>query len=244
MSNSINLCLSDSVQTLGSLSENMFTFNKNQAHVHYCEIVDKMLENQHKTCSHKAPVLSLVAEYQELCKCAFTLVLSLESYQGTVPGHQVWTLPYFRPIVLSFKPWIKINPLLELLRVAHFCQACAVRNEDSRYETEVALKIMQALIATNHCSFSLWVLHFYHKRKQKVHCAPGLDYVWNTLWKQIPFPTPPYPTPLYIEHHSHKTKIDEMFSFSVGWCDKKKNATFLLKLFFLIIWPFIFCSTG
>ena len=39
---------------------------------------------------------------------------------------------------MSFKP-IKIDPVMELLRVARFVQACAVRNEDSRYEIDLSV---------------------------------------------------------------------------------------------------------
>ena len=75
-----------------------------------CEIVGETVGNQRKTCSHKDPVLSLVLKCEVstlyssmgsepefwrwvLRKSVFTLVLSLESYPGTVPGHQVRTLP-------------------------------------------------------------------------------------------------------------------------------------------------------
>ena len=45
-----------------------------------------------------------------------------------------WNL-YFRPFVLLLKP-IKIDPVSELSRALFRRQACAVKNEDSRYETE------------------------------------------------------------------------------------------------------------
>ena len=78
----------------------------NRAHAHYCEILGKALGYQRKTCSHKDPMVSLVAECKVstwysvtgtepnfgvgyLEKSVFTLVLSLESYPATVPGHQV-----------------------------------------------------------------------------------------------------------------------------------------------------------
>ena len=76
----------------------------NQAQAQYCEIVGKALGNQRKTCSHKDPVLNLVPKSRPctwarepslnfgvgyLKKGVFTLVLSLESYPGTVPEHQV-----------------------------------------------------------------------------------------------------------------------------------------------------------
>ena len=35
-------------------------------------------------------------------KGVFTLVLGLESYPGTVPGHQVWTLPKTANLQLDF----------------------------------------------------------------------------------------------------------------------------------------------